>query len=271
MHKATWLLAAVLALGLAGCRDNTTAPRAVPPAAPRGLYSVTGDQSVSLSWLANTEPGISGYRVYQDTSATPDGPYYRVGTTTGTSYRVDGLPNGRTLFFAVSAVGPGGESELSYDTIYDTPRPAGTGAAMVNYRANRLGGTGWDFSAMLARPWANLQVDVLYSDTLGYAEIYAADGSTDIQDAGYASTLDAVNFAPTSGWSPTGSVEVIPGHCYVVWTRDDHYAKFRVTSSTAGSVIFDWAYQTTAGNGELKAQRAGHGAANARQALVTQR
>ena len=94
MHKATWLLMAVLlALGLTSCHDNTTAPRvgAAIPAAPRGLRSITGDQSVTLEWLANTEAGITGYRVYQDTSATPDGPYYRVGTTAATTYVVTGL------------------------------------------------------------------------------------------------------------------------------------------------------------------------------------
>ena len=270
MHKATWLLAALLAVGLMSCRDNTTAPRAVPPAAPRGLYSITGDQSDTLRWLSNTEAGITGYRVYVSTCATTC-PYDRVGATTGTSFVVTALTNGVTRFFAVSAVdASGNESPLSYETIYDTPRPEGTGAAMVNLRGGS-GGTGWDFSAMLARPWANPLVDVLYSDTLGFAEIYAADASTDIQDAGYATTLNAVDFAPASGWSPTGSVEAIQGHCYVVWTRDNHFAKFRVTNSPSGSVIFDWAYQTDAGNIELKAKRAGHGAANARQAFVTQR
>ena len=107
---------------------------------------------------------------------------------------------------------------------------------MVNLRGGS-GGTGWDFSAGAALPVASLSVDMLYSDTLGFAEIYAADGSTDIQDAGYASTLDAVDFAPSSGWSPTGSVEAIAGHCYVVWTRDNHFAKFRVTSVSVGQVV----------------------------------
>jgi hypothetical protein len=51
------------------------------------------------------------------------------------------------------------------------------------------------------------------------------------------------------------------GHCYVVWTRDDHYAKFRVTDiqPAAGGVpdrvVFDWAYQVDPGNRELRASR----------------
>jgi hypothetical protein len=269
MHKATWLLAALLAVGLTSCHDNTSAPRAVPPAAPRGLRSTTGDQSVILDWLANTEAGITGYRVYQDSSATPDGPYYRIGTTAGTSYLVTGLENGHTVFFAVSAVGPGGESDLSYDTIYDTPRPAGTGAAMVSMYGNHGGGTGWDFSGMLARPWNDAQVDAYYDDSLGTAMIVAAaDDSTLIQDYGYASTLDAVDYAPLYGWSVTKKVEAIPGHCYVMHTREHTYAKFRVTSVTASSVTFDWAYQTAPYNRELRALPTGRVAFNPVRALV---
>ena len=37
---------------IAGC-DDTSSPRdTTPPAAPRGFYSVTGDGSVTLHWLA---------------------------------------------------------------------------------------------------------------------------------------------------------------------------------------------------------------------------
>ena len=50
----------------------------------------------------------------------------------------------------------------------------------------------------------------------------------------------------------TGEVELIPGHVYVVWTRDDHYAKFRVVSIGPSQVTLDWAYQIAPGNQELK-------------------
>jgi hypothetical protein len=269
MHKATWLLAVLLAIGLTSCHDNTTAPVVAAPAAPRGLYSITGDRIVTLRWLANTEPRITGYRVYQSDSATSR-PYVRVGATAETFFIVTGLQNGTRRFFAVSAVDAGGnESALSYETVYDTPRPQGTGAVMAN--ALRANATGWDFSAMRALPWNNTNVDYLYSRTKsGFAEIYAAHDSSDIQDVGYHETLDAVDFAPAAGWSPTASVEAIPGHCYVVWTREDCYGKFRITSADSVSVVFDWAYQTDPANGELHARRAGRGSASVRPALVTQ-
>jgi hypothetical protein len=52
---------------------------------------------------------------------------------------------------------------------------------------------------------------------------------------------------------------LIPGHCYLVWTRDNHYAKFRVTGLSPTVVSFDWAYQTDPGNPELHARRAARG------------
>ena len=79
----------------------------------------------------------------------------------------------------------------------------------------------------------------------------AADLNTDIQDAGYAD-FDDVSWAPEGGWSPTGTVEVIPGHNYIVWTRDNHFAKVRVLGQAGDRVDFDWGYQIDTGNPELK-------------------
>jgi hypothetical protein len=46
-------------------------------------------------------------------------------------------------------------------------------------------------------------------------------------------------------------VEVVPGHVYVVWTWNDHYAKVRVRQVQGGYIVFDWAYQIDGGNQEL--------------------
>jgi hypothetical protein len=43
----------------------------------------------------------------------------------------------------------------------------------------------------------------------------------------------------------------------VVWTWDDHYAKFRVSSVSSGRVVFDWAYQLVPSNRLLKKTPAG--------------
>ena len=262
--RAPWLLTLAAAGAiLAGCHDETAPRDLTPPAAPRGLYSVTGDHQVSLRWLANTEADVAVYRIYQAPCAAGGGcPYDRVGSTTGTSFQLGGLANGVTRFFAVAAVDrAGNESDLSYETVFDTPRPEGFGAVLASFTAAPAD-AGWDFSAQSVRDYRDPLCDVFYGYNGSVFQMFARDFSTDIQDAGFASSLDAVDFAPSDGWSPTGTVELIPGHCYVVWTRDDHYAKFRATgfinpTVPPALVRFDWAYQVDPGNRELRARRAG--------------
>lgn len=259
MRLATLAIALASVTLLSGCNDDrVVTPRDTnPPAAPRGLYSVTGDEQATLRWLANTERDVAGYRVYMALCATGSNcPYDRVGTTTGTNFVVSGLGNGATRYFAVAAVDQAGnESDLTYETVFDTPRPAGFGRALSNFLSSP-GSAGYDFSSYAVRAFDDASTDVFYGYNGSVAQMFASDGLTDIQDAGYASTLDAVDWAPSAGWSPSGTVELIAGHCYIVWTRDDHYAKFRVTSISSGQVVFDWAYQTDPGNPELAARRA---------------
>lgn len=248
----------LVAIVVAGCNDDRVVSPTAPPAAPRGLHSVTGDGAVTLAWLANTEGDVQGYRIYESgCSGGPQCPYDRTGATSATSFVVTGLANGTTHYFAVSAVDAGGrESALSYEDVFDTPRPAGTGLTLSNYLADSLH-AGYDFSAFTVRSYSSLLTDIYFGAGGGQYLMFAPFTDTQIQDAGYATTLDAVDFAPNAGWSPTGTVELIPGHCYVVWTGDDHYAKFRVTSVAAAQVVVDWAYQTDPGNPELKARPEG--------------
>ncbi|MBI1795813.1 MAG: hypothetical protein HY076_00060 [Candidatus Eisenbacteria bacterium] len=273
MHTRWMLITAVVlaAAGAAGCDDQTTAPRDLtPPAAPRGFLSVTGDHSVRLSWLANTESDVAGYRIYEGPCASGPGcPFTRIGTTSATTFTVTSLANGVTEHFAVAAYDySGNESDLSFEDVYDTPRPAGTGAALTDYQSSPAL-AGWNFAAAAPRAWNNAQTDMYFGWNGSVAEMAVPDYQTDIQDAGYATTLDAVDFAPSAGWSPTGTVELILGHCYVVWTRDNHFAKFRVTGLTLpitgpASVTFDWAYQVDPGNRELHARPARPGSASLR-------
>ena len=266
------LLPLLLALGIlsVGCSEKTTAP-VVPPAAPRGLFSVTGDQQVTLVWLANTEPDVTGYRIYQANCGEPDCLYTRIAAvpvTTGSQYEeyvVTGLRNGETHFFAVAAVNrAGAEGDLSYDNIFDTPRPAGTGVALNNFRIY-FQNIGYDFSTSSRTNTLGSPTDIFFgyfedSTGVAYQQIFATYDPaqsfvTDIQDMGFVTSLDQVDFAPDSGWSPTGTVEAIAGHAYVVWTSDNHFAKIRVTNVQPARITFDWAYQTSPGNRELLAIR----------------
>ena len=80
-----------------------------PPAAPTGLAAVAGNTSVALSWNPNTEPDLTGYRVYRGT--TSGGPYAFVTATTQTSLTDTGLVNGQPVYYVVTAT----------DALYESP------------------------------------------------------------------------------------------------------------------------------------------------------
>ena len=252
------LLAVIAAMLILGCDDGTRPRDLVPPAAPRGLYSVTGDGAARLTWLANTESDLAGYRVYEATCASGSScPYDRVGVTVGTTFVVP-LANGQTRYFAVAAYDrAGNEGELSREDVFDTPRPAGSGLALTGY-ASEPATSGYDFSAYAVVPWDSPNVDIFLGYNGTIHQMFAAYTDTDIQDAGYTTSLDAVDFAPDRGWSANGTVELIEGHSYVVALASNlhvHYAKFRVValSASPARVVLDWAYQIDPDNRELRA------------------
>jgi fibronectin type 3 domain-containing protein len=80
------------------------------PAAPTGLAATAGQKQVSLSW--NSSAGATSYNVKRST--TSGGPFTNVATgITGTAYLNNGLVNGTTYYFVVSAVNGSGESANS--------------------------------------------------------------------------------------------------------------------------------------------------------------
>lgn len=92
--------------------SSATPPPATPPTTPPPVSS-TG--SVTLSWSANGENDLAGYKIYLGTSS---GNYTASGSPTVigkvTSYTVTGLQRNTTYFFALSAYdSAGNESALS--------------------------------------------------------------------------------------------------------------------------------------------------------------
>jgi len=245
-----------LALGLSlnlfnlGCERNVIGPDYDPPTAPRGVYSVTGDAQVTLYWYPNAENDLSGYDVYSGSAC--GGAYVLIGSTTSASFVDLNVVNGNTYYYAVLAYDiSGNESDLSYDCIFDTPRPEGVVTLFDFNQYPTL--AGFDFSQETVVTWNSVNADI-------YLEYFVPDGifyinttfGVDIQDFGYVDDFDAVDFAPNQGWSTLGYEEVILGHAYIIRTADNHYAKIRVENIGTNSVGLVWAYQTDPGNGELK-------------------
>lgn len=243
------LLAMVGLLGATGCDDEPDVVAVnLPPYRVDGVYSVTGDQEVTVYWRANQEDDISYYAVYRNNE--PTGNFALIGTTTGTQFVDQNVANGATYYYAVSAVDFSGleSEELSYENVFDTPRPEGFDAVLTNVIVDDFT-SGWDFSHFTARASGDVRTDIFYEATGGHFLIYTPP-DTRIQDAGYVALRD-VDFAPPAGWSTDGIVEAIVGHSYIVLTRDDHYAKFEVTSRGTNGMTMDWAYQVDTGNPEL--------------------
>jgi hypothetical protein len=242
---------ALLALfATTGCDDRhdriiTVDP---PPYRVEGVYSVTGDGEVTIYWRANQESDIAYYKVYRNNQ--PTGTFSLVGSTPGTSLSDQSVVNGNTYYYAVAAVDQAGQEspELSYENVFDTPRPEGTGETLTNALVNDAA-SGWDFSLYTNWPSLDSHTDVWYEAQNGHYLLYVPL-DTKIQDAGYVALRD-VDYAPPAGWSTDGIVEAIVGHSYILYTRDGHYAKIEVTGRGSGSMTMDWAYQIDPDNPEL--------------------
>ena len=76
--------------------------------------------STSLEWNPNTDPSIAGYNVYYGGASRDYTNVINVGNSTNAS--VDGLVEGATYYFAVTAYTfDGAESDFSAETIYLVP------------------------------------------------------------------------------------------------------------------------------------------------------
>lgn len=238
----------ILLAGVWGCRERFTEVDLAPPAPPRGLYTSTGDNLVELFWMANTEYDLAGYNVYVGTSGS--GAFELIGTTRGNHFIDYGAHNGITYCYTVSAFDfDGNESPLSTELVYETARPEGS-VSVKNFRAYP-DHAGYDFSSETIGPYDDKYTDIFFDNDHGayYMDVW---DDTDIQDMGYTKSIYEIGEAPDGGWSPTKDVRLIVGHTYMVWTWDNHFAKFRVSSLSPTIVLIDWAYQLQAGNPYLK-------------------
>ncbi|QQS34869.1 MAG: hypothetical protein IPM56_11420 [Ignavibacteriales bacterium] len=220
-----------------------------PPAEPRNIVVLNGDNRVDLYWDDNREGDLAGYNVYYAYSY--DGKYTLIGSTSSNYFIDDGASNGLTLYYAVTAYDyNGNESELSVDVVYATPRPEGFNQAIFDFR-RFPDNSGYSFSDYLVVPFDDNDADFFFENYQGtfYLDVY---NDTDIRDMGPTNDIYDIPFAPTSGWSSTKDEIARVGHTYVIWTWDNHYAKIRVKAITGDRIVFDWAYQLVEGNRELK-------------------
>ena len=259
--KCLWTAIAAITVGLLmwGCEVTKTVyvsePDTSAPGVPRGVSSITGDREVTIVWLGSTENDLKGYIVYRDDDG--DGSFDELAEIVMNEYRsqwtfIDrNVSNSRTYDYAVSAYDyDGNESDLSYEDVFDTPRPAGYNV----YVDATTDLSGFDFSARSRVSYTSNYADIIftYDEQLGALFIEAAHTDDDVQDFGFTESLDDLDWAPEDGWSSVGWCELILGHSYVIWTGDNRYAKIRVIDIGDTWLRFDWAHQEDPGNPELK-------------------
>ncbi len=264
MKQAISIIILLISIALISgcCEDPCGRCNTHPPREPRGVYSVTNDREIELYWEHNIESDLEGYHIYW--SSTLNGYYEYLDSTPNNYYYDIGLRNGYTTYYAISAFDcAGNESALNYEIVYDTPRPEGYNLRVYDIYMDREY-SGIDFSKepdprdmIQDYRFSSTDVYVNYDDGVYYldvADYYTGepDPNTFIQDYGYTRDLQDVDVAPTGGWYDYASLDLIVGHTYLVWTRDNHFAALRIIYIENGYVIMDWSYQTDWGNPELK-------------------
>jgi len=259
----------VLLLGVAfsgccrDCDNNTVYDTVVvvdefPPTPPDGVYSVTGNRIVTIFWNPNREPDLAGYAVYYNYDG---GLSYNLLTEVPadqTWYEDKNLINGETKFYAVVAYDTEGlVSELSYEDVFDTPRPEGVDLVLNDYLGQNNHLSGYRFASLTgsAQAWDDPATHIYFGTPNGEYTLFTARAGVDIQDYGYVESMDEVDWAPTNGWALLPKTALIPGHSYIVRILDVqgryNFAKIYIAELTPDHVTMDWAYQTAPDNPEL--------------------
>ncbi len=266
--KISILMLILATLLAAGCSEDDEVTVYDPaPQPPQGVYTVTGDDSVFVYWTAPYEADLKEFIIWRSfdefdgyeeignvvAAANPDIDlvYYAPGFVDATAH------NGTTYFYAVSSVDRRSQySDLSAESVFDTPRPEGT--VTLYDQAERPELAGFDFLTKTVVSFDDADADLTIDRDLdGVFYINAATGMVDLQSMGYTYSFDDIGWAPDAGWSSTGWAEIVQGHTYVVRITDGHgdfnYAKLQVIAinSYNGYVVLRWAYQEDSNNPEL--------------------
>ncbi len=223
-----------------------------PPAVPRGVRTITGDEYVRIEWYPNAESDLEGYTVWRrennrNIEAIAD-------ILAGTTHYTDrDVRNGRTYYYFVSAYDANGNvSDRSPENAWDTPRPEGRNITLDDYQL-APDRSGFDFSQPHrgAIDWGDRNTDIFFGlDTERNIRVLYSDNETEMQDLGYHENFDSVDVVPEFGYT-TEFIELFEGHIYAIYTADGNYAKIHVRKLFDDAVEFDWAYQTEPENIQL--------------------
>lgn len=276
------LLSVALLLCL-GCQDETTttpvAPEELNP--PLGLYSITGDEQVTLFWYtSNFESDLDGYIVYQydgdyagtnSQQSVPAG-FVAVDTVAVISSSsgvrqttILGLTNGTDYsFLVVAGMEEWSKVSATSNIVTDTPREETSTDVTISAWQIDQNNSACDLSTFAvvagagsAQNYTGGTGDIMcerFNPASGMRAWIDGINGGGVQDLGYMSDWDLADVAPSDGYSDPGySLTAIMGHVYAIHTGDDHYAKIQITEIDGNheSITFKAAYQSDQGNPQL--------------------
>ncbi|MDI9480173.1 MAG: fibronectin type III domain-containing protein [Bacillota bacterium] len=100
------------------CSFVYATPKAIVPSVPKGLKVVSvGDGQLDVAWNKNSESDLKHYRL----AYKPAGGSYKSVFTTGTSYSLTGLENGKKYTLKVKAISNSGAESSYCSFVYATP------------------------------------------------------------------------------------------------------------------------------------------------------
>lgn len=243
-------------------------PLPVPPPVPDEVEAVALDDAVYLKWSDNSsvDEDFSVYRVY----VIGDENDYVLGETDSPGF-VDFLAeNGETGAYYVTAVDVQGHESNASRVVESTPRPDFTGQVLRPYQSVpkfsgfRFRESDEDESVMDGRD-ADRHFRIEFYDARYWfvpgpgSSINRASRKTSALKCGPGADSDCVSWetAPTSSYT-TEETTLESGYTYMFRVPGDdgkmRYGAVRPTNTSSCPdyfVIFDWAYQTQAGNPAL--------------------
>jgi len=243
----------MLAVWNFACHDGDNLRDREPPAIPRGVRSITGNNEITIEWFPNSEHDLAGYRIWKG----GDGQNFDLLKEVSMSkslieqYIDQNAQNGVTYHYAVSAFDiNGNESDLSPEEVYDTPRPSGQNVTLHAYdlfptRSGFYFGT----TEKGAIDWKDSDIYFAFDEEINVRYLYT-DNGTQMQDMGYHEYFEEIDVSPIKGFT-TSFIELIEGHVYVLLLPSGNYAKLWLLSVSSETITFDWAYQADRKNPQL--------------------
>jgi len=236
--------------------------------APLGLRSITLNGAIQLAWSDNALQAnrnvFDYYRIYSgafDAAHSSCTSWNLEGSTVSDAFLVANLTNGVTRCYAISAVSRDGHESSWSSATHDTPRYDARNV-LVYSRDVKADSSGFLFYDESAHAYGKVatatRTDVDFTiERHSDGTLWFKPARTDVLMATYGTAavpdLTSIDRAPVSTLSNV-TIEAVPGYGYVFSTKKSdgvHYGAARVAFVANDYVVFDWAYQSSAGNVEL--------------------